>query len=676
MPIESQAPAGVPENPYLPPGGSQALTMDQFAGVNTATTRAGVADEMCFWLDGWFPQAPRNARVLYGVGTTLYTASGTTVVWFGFANIGSTPYCIIFLANGQVVAVNTNTSVATTILNAGTITAPTILNCGMTQWGSQYVIIVADQSNGYWIWDGNTVYTAGSISPIITMTNVGAGYTSAPTVVLTGGHGSGSSLTASLNSSGQIVGVSVVNPGTGYLAIDTVSVSFIGGPSGGSGASITGTLASIAGGGPSWSLNSLSVVSGGSLYSGTPTIVFASAVMIASPTAIAIVSGGSITGTSITGRGFFSSGTIPAITVTLVDAGVTASATAQLMPFGIQGTCAEVYSGRVWIGKQATVYYAAPGSFSNFATSAGGGNFTSTDSFLKVGFSRLVQTNGFLYLVGDSSVNYISGVQTSGSPPTTTFTNQNADPEVGSPYPQSVILQGQNILFANSIGVYVINGSRAVKVSDFLDNTYNSVANFGGMQLSSAAATIFGRKVWMTLVKIVDPVSGSTVNKVLMWDGKRWWASPQDITLTYLKNQEINSVITVYGTNGTIVCPLFSTPSTAFQKTIQSKYWDAPGALLTNKAVNRFWGLLDYYSASASTNLIVSIDSVGVSSSGQFSTSNGYTITGPSQAGYFVTPPEAVGQQGVLNGMTIKTNAADVSMIEAAIVPVPTQYRG
>ena len=64
--------------------------------------------------------------------------------------------------------------------------------------------------------------------------------------------------------------------------------------------------------------------------------------------------------------------------------------------------------------------YTGPGLVADFSTAVGGGNFTSSDSFLKIGFSRLVQSNGFLYLFGDSSINYISGVQTSGVTPTTT----------------------------------------------------------------------------------------------------------------------------------------------------------------------------------------------------------------------------------------------------------------
>jgi len=663
MDLQASPPPQIQENPVLPPGTSP-LVLEMFDGVNTATLRAGVPDQQAYWMDGFIPYAQRNARVLPGVGTTLYTAVGTTVVWFDFINIGSTPYCVIFLANGQVVAVNTSTGAPTTILNAGTITSPTIVGTGISQWGSQYLIIVADQSNGYWLWDGNAVYQSGTLSPTYSIVNSGSGYGSTVTVVATGGHGHGASLTASVFG-GQIQSLSIVNPGTGYSVNDVVTAQFSPSPTNGGGGSVS---ASVTNG----TLTSLSIVASGSLYN-NPTLVI-SGTRVVGMTALAIVTSGSITNTSITNVGV-NNGALGA-TVSIVDTAANATVNLNLMPFGIQGTDAETYQGRVWVCKQALVNFTAPGQIADFSTSNGGGNFTSNDSYLKVGYSRLFQTNGFLYLIADSSVDYISGVQTTGVPPTTTYTKQNADPEVGTPYPASAILQGQNIMFANSVGIYTLNGSRAQKVSDWLDNTYNSVSNFGGLQLSAAEATIFGRKVWMTLVRIVDPVSSSTVNKCLMWDGKRWWASAQDITLTYVKHQEINSVITAYGTDGTIVTPLFSTASTAFQKTIQSKLWDAPGSLLTTKSVNRFWGLFNYNSVAASVNLTVTIDGVGVSASGQYSNSNTYTITGPVATGYFVTPPEAVGQVGVLNGFTVKTNAADMSMLIGMLEPVPVGYRG
>jgi hypothetical protein len=72
---------------------------------------------------------------------------------------------------------------------------------------------------------------------LISITNAGSGYTSAPTVVFTGGAGSGAAATAVI-SGGVVTVIRITNPGTGYTSAP--SISFDGG--GGSGAAATATI--------------------------------------------------------------------------------------------------------------------------------------------------------------------------------------------------------------------------------------------------------------------------------------------------------------------------------------------------------------------------------------------------------------------------------------------------
>ena len=758
QPPRAEEPQGNPFTPPLP----QPQLMEKFAGINTSTTRAGVPDEQCYWIDGFMPVAPRNLRTLPGVGPQLRGAFGATIVFFGFYNLGAVPYAVYFLSDGSVQTVNTTgTAVTTQILPPASILAPTIAGVGFSQWGQTYLLIVANQTNGYWIWDGTLLYESGSLSPIVTLTNPGSGYQTAPAVTASGGSGSGATFAAAVIN-GVVTAVSITNPGSGYLAGQTVSLVFTGGTASGSGASLAAlmshaaggsgasiilglsdvgtaysalTFASIVAGGSGYDINTaisavggdarvpavlaplttggtitgVNIISGGNyvLNSGPPVAVitdsgfyYVSSVSIVahgsgySATAAAtatgggtvsiqaalslIVTSGSITSVDITNGGQFGSSIAPTITVS--DIPVTASATVSLMPFGISGTAIETYQGRAWVANGPTVYFAAPGSFTDFATSDGGGNFTSGDNFLKVSYVRLVNTNGFLYLVADSSMNYISGVTTSGSPPTTTFTNQNADPEVGTPYPYSVNTRGQDLVLANSWGVHVSRGAALEKVSEALDGVWNSVAGFGSLsQLSVAKATVFSKRIWTVLAQIIDPVSNTTQNKLLIWNGKQWYASVQDFgPLTFIATQEINSVLTAWGTDGSVIKPLFNTASVGFQKVVQSRYWDEPGGYQFSKATGRFWSMWKY-NVAGSLNMLVDIDAVGISGADgtTFTGTQQYTIPSPSGAGYFVTPPQAVGQQGVLTGMTIKTNEADVSLVSAMIQSDPrVSYRG
>ncbi len=70
---------------------------------------------------------------------------------------------------------------------------------------------------------GTAVITSGFVTSI-TLIDGGVGYTSAPTVTLTGGGGSGASATASLID-GAVTGFTITSPGFGYTSAPTVSVA-------------------------------------------------------------------------------------------------------------------------------------------------------------------------------------------------------------------------------------------------------------------------------------------------------------------------------------------------------------------------------------------------------------------------------------------------------------------
>lgn len=533
--IEAQQPQSESPTTYTPAGPADPLIFEAFEGVNTATLRPGVDDKQAAWLDGFMPLGPgRNLRTMYGLSTALYTASGTlSVAFFDFGNIGSTPIMVTIQTDGSIQQVNTTTGVVQPMAVAGTIQNPSRTSVGFAQYGSQYILIVSKQTNGYFIWDGTNFFRPGN--------------------------------------------------------------SFAGG----------------------------------------------------------------------------------------------------VVPLGISGTAIEIYAGRVWIANGPTITFSAPGSIIDFSTGSGGGNFTSSDSFLRVGFTQLKQTNGFLYLVADSSINYISGVQTSGSPPVTTFTNQNADPEVGTPWPSTVDVFNRNILFANAFGAHVSYGGAVTKISEMLDGVYNTVTNFGNIVPSAAKAIVFGKKIWILLLPIIDPITGQQVNKLLMWNGKQWWATQQDVSLTYIQFQEINSILTAWGTDGKSIYQLFAQPSVNFTKTFQSKLWDKPGGYQFTKFVTRLWGIVQYYSnlsptlnialdnENSSTPNVAAVIPTGVqwvNNSGEVvqwvNNSNQVVQWLANGVTYSVFSPDAVAQQGVLTGFTGTTNAADMAIVSIMIQDSIAGYRG
>jgi hypothetical protein len=539
MAQQAPQPPSQSENPFQP-AQPQPLVLEEFQGLYTSTTRPGVKDEQMWWCDGLIPLGKMDLRTLPGVGPIIWTTPRSTIAFFSFANIGATPIAVVVLSDGSLYQVNTTTGVAVQMAGPGTILNPSRQNVGISQSGSLYVLIVAKQTNGYFIWDGTTFYP----------------------------------------------------PGASFLV-----------------------------------------------------------------------------------------GTVPT---------------------AIGGTAIETYSGRVWIANGATIFFTAPGSLIDFTSGDGGGNFTSTDSFLRISFSQLIQTNGFLYLIGDSSINYISGVQTAGSPPVTTFTNQNADPEVGTPYPATVDVFGRNIVFANAWGAHVSYGAAVTKISEATDGFYASVPNFGGLQISAAKAIVYNKKIWMILAPVIDLFTGQQRNKLLIWNGQIWFVSEQDISLSYIQSQEINSLLTAWGTDGTTLRALFQQPSIGFTKRVMSKFWTTPVGYQEGKTANRFWAVAQYYSL-LDPNVNVYIESENAASFGglseitlvpdatnsvmQWSTQGGnpmnWTTLGgvpmiwtTVSAGIVVFDPRSIAQQGKMLGFTLETNAADMAWISAMIAPALWNYRG
>jgi hypothetical protein len=606
MPINAPPPETERENPHRPPD-PPPLLFEQFEGINTSTTRPGVDDKQANWLDGWMPIGPRKLRTLWDVGDALFTilGSGYQIIFFDFFNIGATPYMAVFASNGRVWWVNTNTGGTGIILPDGTILNPSRTSLGMCQYGSEDVIIVSDQENGYWVWDGSLLYGAGTLGPQVTITAGGTGYVN-PIASASGGTGSGSQFTVT-QVAGVVTEITVVVPGSGYSVGDTVTLN--------------------------------------------------------------------ITDASGPGAG--------------------ATATVILMPFGVSGTSVETYAGRVWVANGPLVEFTAPGSIFDFSTSNGGGNFSSTDSFLRVKFSSLKSTNGFLYLVADSSINYISGVTVSGTPPTTSFSNQNADPETGSPWPGAIITFSRNIILANAFGIHVSYGAAVTKISEPLDGVYNSVENFSGFLPSASKAIIFGRKIFMLLLPILDYVTGQQVNKLMMWDGKRWFTSEQSVPLLFIQSQEINSVLTAWGTDGSTIYPLFQQPGDGFTKTAQSKYWTAPGGYMMWKTAVRVWGMAEFYDPNP-PEISVTVDTEKGSSVYNMAydisevvwyNDTGAVVTWYNQFGtevpwyaigsnLVVFKPTAVSNWGVVTGMTVYTDARDMALVSMMLQDEAYSYRG
>ena len=298
------------------PADFKAFGAEPFGGMNWQDSRTSIGDTEFYWLENFVKLGSGRLRTLYDHGPALYTAAGQTIVYFAWFNIGPVYYCAVFFSDGTAVQVDVNGAV-TTISSTPALFYVVGGNLPATsQSGADYLIIANNNTpNDYWLWDGATLYSAGTLSPVITILSGGAAYTSQPTIVAFGGSGVGATFTASITD-GSITDIQETNPGSGYVAGDVVQLQFSGGGAQ-TGAILTAVLTS-------GSVDYINVIAAGSGYTDTPTVTITGGGGSAAA-ATATVAGGKVTGITVTagGSGYTST---PAVAL-VVGTGATATAT-------------------------------------------------------------------------------------------------------------------------------------------------------------------------------------------------------------------------------------------------------------------------------------------------------------------------------------------------------------
>src|SRR5271157_3484917 len=249
----------------IPPG-LNIYSSFPFAGLNLSSSRPALRDQEFYNIENFVRVGDGFLRTLWDNGPALYTVSGSRTIINGFFyNIASTQYVVAFLSDGTSYQVQVSNGVITTISSViGTFYTTGGNLPGCIQWGSQYLLIGNNNGpNSYWVWDGSLLYSAGTVSPLITITDPGSGYTSLPTITAIGGAGTGAIFTSVIQN-GSVVSISVTNPGSGYGVNDQVQLLITGGGSDNS-AQLTAVLSNT-------TLSSIVVTAGGSGYTSAPSV--------------------------------------------------------------------------------------------------------------------------------------------------------------------------------------------------------------------------------------------------------------------------------------------------------------------------------------------------------------------------------------------------------------------
>lgn len=434
-----------------------------FAGMNVQASPIAIGDQEFVYVENFLKLGDGNFRTAWDVGTALYSApTGRTIVMFYFYTIGERYYAVVFLDDGSAKQVNATSGAITAIGPATTFYSASNGDLpAATQWGTQYLLIV--NKNGpddYWAWDGSILYAAGTAAPAgPIILSGGIDYTTAPTVTVYGGSGTGMVLTPTVNG-GSVVQLAVANPGTGYEPGDVVQVDFSGGGSDDS-AVLTAVLAdgivaavnitnpgtgytsapAVAFGGPGTGaaatatvgggVSSVAVTANGAGYS-TATVTFggpgtgaaADATITGGVTAVSVTNGGSAY-TSVPAVSFFGGGgvgatatatvvanVVTAITVTNPGTGYTSAPSASITGGGGTGATATAASSGIIsainVTSAGTGYTTAP----SVTITGDGAGATATASITASGVVTVTVTDGGTGYVTAPTVTFTGGAGT------------------------------------------------------------------------------------------------------------------------------------------------------------------------------------------------------------------------------------------------------------------------
>jgi hypothetical protein len=532
-------------------------------------------------------QAALSAGEVGGVAVTAQGAGYTTAA-------------INFSGGGGAGAAGTVT------LSAGKVTGVTITSPGTGYTSAPSAAITGDGAGA----TVQPVLAPAGVSSI-TVVDGGSGFTSVPLITLQGGGGSGATAIAVLTPT-SAARVEITAGGSGYTSAPAVSFT------GGGGAGDLSAYATLTGS----SVSSITITNAGTGYTSAVEVVFtggggsgAGARVIYVPTSIASV--------QVEAVGQFYTDA-PEVLVT-PGANNSAYATVSLMPFGISGSAMETFLSRVWIVDPAdsptstipagNLYsFSAASSIIDFSTSGGGGDGQNTDSFLQRKYVNVRQSNGYLYFFGDGSVSVVSNITTSGTPSVTTYNYQNADPQSGLAFRDSLFEFGRSLIFANDTGVYGLYGGSVTNISVKVQQLFND-ADFTvtGVTPSGAIAVIFNVKHYLFLVTLTDPDDVKR-NVMVAWNEKDWMIFSQSFDLVAISTQKDGSDYFAYGTNGSVIFKLFASPSTDLTKKFDTKVYGSDRPFMQRQTLATYMTAQDRSTTSAGVygNFTLSVSGIGV----------------------------------------------------------------
>ncbi|MGN6370263.1 MAG: autotransporter-associated beta strand repeat-containing protein, partial [Phycisphaerae bacterium] len=267
-----------------------------------------------------------NGIFIGEVNNGILNMSGNAVLTINSGGTPGTGGGVLFTKNaaGNAILNADGGTVVTPFLSKGSGTGTFNFNGGTLKANADATAFMSGLTNAYVYSGGGTIDDGGFnitigqalLAPTgsgvsnVGLTVSGTGFIDTPVITVTGGGGTGATAVASIDSNGNLTGITITNPGTGYTSAPTFNI--LGGGRGNTG-SITGSAALVAnvGGGLTKQGTGTTTLTGASTYTGATNVTAGTLVVDVS---------GSINGSSgitVNGGKFVANSNVsPAITLT------------------------------------------------------------------------------------------------------------------------------------------------------------------------------------------------------------------------------------------------------------------------------------------------------------------------------------------------------------------------
>lgn len=629
-----------------------------FLGINTKANRTAIDEKEFAWIENAMPIGFGNIKIVpaqkavVDVGNTAVTFANTTT-HITSANIVLDDYIMVFDDAGGAQYFDLTTDVKGNIAAIGTFSGGDI---NTAQYKNELVVI-GDPSKGLYTWNGTSLVTANSVG-YIGITNPGSGYTQAPVVTISAPNeangvralaeatittaaggvraitvdtpgtgytsaplvtvsapdiaGSVTAKATAVVTGGNVVSIAVIETGSGYIKVPTITITGGGGSSANAVATIsTGQVTSVflteAGSGytspptvtiqaaPSGGTNATAIAQLTTFKKGTVSVVVTNGGSGYSNAANVVVTIGNATGytTQANATAIVSGNTVNQIIMTNPGAGYTSTSNVVVTITGGGGnnaaakaivntddvTDVATFSGRVWVASGRTLYYSAADSATDF-TSVSAGSLTLSDSTLRGNIKAIVSANNYLYIFGETSINIISDLRVT-QEGTTLFTNTNVSASIGTGRTDAIFPYFRSLLFMNDYGMYALVGSTTSKLSDPLDGLFPNI---------DFTQPITGGQVLVNNILCAafnftynEPGEAPRQVQALFFD-KKWFITSQG-ALNFVASVPVEGTIRLYGVANKDLYQLYGDSTAPINSMIQTALMPLGDPIRTKQAL-------------------------------------------------------------------------------------------